>query len=235
MVVAQGSPLGADFDTFGVQPSPRIMPLSQAAALSEEELKGLAAGSEPLRVALASGVGAESDPLNMRASLNLGLRVINDLGGQALLLTGNAKVAAPDLEKLTQKARQDGMLIAKQTEPKVSAEDKGSTVELTFFDEILVGDVLQELDLLVVDEAPAPDPAYAALAGALGLAVGPDGFLQPDQVNALPILTPRKGVFVIGPAQGRGRCGGKAEPGPRGCHGDPQPPQRRFPEYRLSG
>ena len=203
VVAAQGAPLKGDFATFGVESSQRVLSLSQAASLSDDELKALASGDEPLRVAVVSGVGTESEPLNLRAALKLSLKVVNDLKGQALLLTGNAKVAAPDLEKTTEQAKKDGVLIAKQTEPKVSAVDRGKTVELTFYDEILVGYVAQELDLLVIDEAPAPDPAYAALAGALGLAVSPDGFLQPDQVNALPILTPRKGVFVIGPAQGR--------------------------------
>ena len=203
VVVAQGAPLKGDFATFGVAPSQRVLPLSQAAALDQAGLKSLASGSAPLRVALCAGVGVESDPLNLRASLAIARQVVGDLGGQALVLTGNAKVAAPDLEQLMEQAKKDGVLIAKLTEPKASAQDKGGSVALTFYDEILGAEVAQELDLLVVDEAPAPDPAYAALARGLGLAVSPDGSLQPDQVNALPIMTPKKGVFTIGPAQGR--------------------------------
>ena len=73
---------------------------------------------------------------------------------------------------------------------------------MDFHEEILDMDLHQSLDVLAVDQRPAPDNAYLELAHCLGLEVAPDGSFQFADVNALPTLTSRGGVFVVGPAQG---------------------------------
>jgi len=204
VVVAQGPPQEPDLASLGLPPAKRILPLARAVTLAGEGgLAGLAADPSAPKIALASGLGRESDPLHLRAAAGLALKVQKDLGGQAVLLTDNTKVAAPDLELLTQAAKSAGTVLVKLSRSEIRIELKEDAVRIIYLDQVLNQEVDQEFDLLVVDEVPAPDQAYADLARSLRLEVQPDGTLQPDLVNALPLATPRRGVLVIGPAKAR--------------------------------
>ena len=202
VVVAQGPERRPDLVSLGLEPNPRILSLAQALALAREgTLTGRAADQSAPKLALAIGLGHESDPLHLRAAAGLALTVQKDLGGQAVLLTDNTKVAAPDLELLTQEVKEAGVVLVKISSSEVRIEPREEAVRVGYLDQVLDQEVNLEVDLLVVDEIPVPDQAYQALAQSLGLTVQPDGTLQPDLVNALPLATPRQGVYVIGPAK----------------------------------
>jgi heterodisulfide reductase subunit A-like polyferredoxin/coenzyme F420-reducing hydrogenase delta subunit len=204
VIVAQGPPRSPDLASLGLAPAKRILPLAEAVGLAREgKLAELAADPSALRVALTNGLGHESDPLHLRAAAGLALQVQKEMGGQAVLLTDNTKVAAPDLEQLTQEAKAAGVVLVKLSGSEVRLEAKENAVRVGYLDQVLDQEVDLEFDLLVVDDVPAPDPDYVALAESLGLKVEPDGTLQPDLVNALPLATPRRGVLVIGPAKAK--------------------------------
>jgi coenzyme F420-reducing hydrogenase delta subunit/Pyruvate/2-oxoacid:ferredoxin oxidoreductase delta subunit len=153
-------------------------------------------------VALAVGLEREAGPRDLRCALETGQRLIGELGGTATLFTGNLKVAAPDLEAMSQGARNGGMLLVKFAEgrPEISLGD--SSLEVLWNDEVLERQVTQEFDLLAIDQRPARDPAHRELARALRLGEPKDGDLQPDRINTLPAYSPRGGLFLVGEAAG---------------------------------
>lgn len=203
VVVAQGPPQELNVGDWNITPSPRLISLAELAALSSapQHLSKLYGTSAP-RVGLAVGMAYESDPQSLRAALRIGRELVSKLGAEATLFTKNLKVASPDLEEISQTARAEGVGLVKFTNNLFKARALEDRVEVDFREEILDRDLHQKLDILAVDQRPAPDAAYLELARCLGLKVAPDGSLQFATVNALPTLTARGGVFAVGPAQG---------------------------------
>lgn len=204
VVVSQGPPLALNHGGTGLVPGPRVISLADLILwLSSPEhfRKKLPQAGSP-RVGLAVGLGQEASPLSLRAACLAARGLVSDLGAEVTLLTGQAKMAAPDLEELSQEVRGLGVVFVKFSQAAVQASPRPDGLDLGYFEEILRRRVSQELDLLAVDEAPAPDRAWRNLARVLGLAVAGDGSLQPDQVNALPTASGRAGVFLLGPASG---------------------------------
>jgi coenzyme F420-reducing hydrogenase delta subunit/Pyruvate/2-oxoacid:ferredoxin oxidoreductase delta subunit len=56
-------------------------------------------------------------------------------------------------------------------------------------------------DICIVDEQMAPSERLAGLAVVLDLPLGPDGFLQTDNVHRQTVFTVRKGIFAVGPSR----------------------------------
>ena len=210
VIVAQGPPRETDLASLGLEPSERVVALSELVTQlgSPEYIKQRFGDSGPSRVGIVVGLGSEAGPPALRSALEAAISLRRQFGSEVSLLTGNAKVAAPDLEALSQTARLEGVLLFKFQQDRPTFEDTGEAVELSFMDEILEREVRQEADLLAVDEVAAPGNEYRRLATALGLGLGPDGTLQPDRVAALPTFSERGGVFVVGPARGFGDVSG---------------------------
>lgn len=203
VIMTQGPPQELNLGGWHVSQSPRLISLSELAALAAapQHLAKLAGRPAP-RVGLALGLAREADPLSLRLALRLGQELVSKLGAEATLFTKNLKVAAPDLELFSQTARTDGVGFIKFSRDSFLPQVFDDRVVVDFHEEILGRDLRQELDILAVDQRPAPDDAYGELVSRLGLEVQPDGSLQPSSVNALPTLTERGGVLVVGPAQG---------------------------------
>jgi heterodisulfide reductase subunit A-like polyferredoxin/coenzyme F420-reducing hydrogenase delta subunit len=203
VVIAQGPPQELNVGDWDITSSPRLISLAELAALSSapQHMSKLFGTSAP-RVGLAVGMAHEADPQSLRAALRIGRELVSKLGAEATLFTKNLKVASPDLEEISQTARAEGVGLVKFSKNLFQAQALEERVEVDFREEILDRDLHQELDVLAVDQRPAPDAAYLELARCLGLEVAPDGSLQFATVNALPTLTARGGVFVVGPAQG---------------------------------
>jgi heterodisulfide reductase subunit A-like polyferredoxin/coenzyme F420-reducing hydrogenase delta subunit len=203
VIVAQGPPLELNVGDWGITPSPRLISLAELAALAAAPLHlTKLLGTTAPRVGLAVGMDQEGDPQSLRAALQLGRDLVSKLGAEATLFTKNLKVASSDLEEISQSARAEGVGLVKFSKDGFKARVLEDRVEIDFYEEILGRDLHQELDLLAVDQRPVPDDAYGELVRCLGLEITPDGSLQFATVNALPILTSRGGVFVVGPAQG---------------------------------
>ncbi|MCF8115413.1 MAG: hydrogenase iron-sulfur subunit [Desulfarculaceae bacterium] len=204
VVVAQGPPLGLNLPP-GIEPNERVISLS--------ELKGLASAPEhlkkrlgegPLKVALAVGLGRQSDPLTLRAATLAAMELAQDPEREVVLFTGNAKVAGPGLERLTQEARGLGVVMVKFTSGGLRLNAALPRLALEWDEEVLGRVMADEFDLLAVDQVPQPDDDYRGLAGTLGLAVGRDGSLQPEAISALPLASGRGGEWLVGPARGQG-------------------------------
>ncbi|MEW5912179.1 MAG: hydrogenase iron-sulfur subunit [Thermodesulfobacteriota bacterium] len=205
VIMAQGPPLAQNRAGLGLPESERVVSLSQfLTMLAAPEHLQKRFGGRPLRVGLLVGLARQADPLSMRAACLAAQRVAVDPEARAVLFTGNAKVAGSGLEALTQQVRGQGVIMVKFSAGGLKAQETEGGVEITWDEEVLGSSLSQEFDLLVVDETPAPDAAYWRLARRLGLAPGRDGYLQPDQVAALPVQSRRGGVLLVGPARGQG-------------------------------
>jgi coenzyme F420-reducing hydrogenase delta subunit/Pyruvate/2-oxoacid:ferredoxin oxidoreductase delta subunit len=111
------------------------------------------------------------------------------------------RMASHGLEALALEARQVGVLFFRFTEggPRLAQEEGG--LKLAFSDEILTEPLELSPDLLVVAEQWRPSAWLPEVARRLGLAPGPGGFAQPDNVHLYPVESNREGIFIIGPAR----------------------------------
>lgn len=203
-IITDPPPMKPNLEGLDLPLRRRVKPISRllSGLAGERGLERyLPTDSQP-RIGLLVGLGRESNPAQFRAALNAAARLQADFGARVSILTGNAKTAAPDLERKVQEARAQGIILTKFAEPRIEALAAPQMVRLTYIDEVLKRPVRQEFDLLAVDETPSVDDEYLRLADVLRLNVGSDGYLQPDQVNTLPVLSPRAGVYLVGPARG---------------------------------
>ncbi len=205
VVVAQAPPQAPNLPP-GLAIGPRVVTLDDLWALmSSPEHFRRALGDKPApRVGLAVGLGREPSPLGLRSACLAALGLMAETQAEVTLYTTNAKVAAPELEELTQRVRSEGALMVKFTQDRPAVTVQESGLRLRYMEDILGREVEQELDILAVDETAAPDRQWRALARTLNLTVGTNGALQPDQVGSLPVRTVRAGVFAVGPARSTG-------------------------------
>lgn len=204
VVVSQGPPTRLNCGETGLEPGPRVVSLSELLIWlsSPEHFRKKVPVEGPPRVGLLLGLGREASPLGLRAACLAGRELVRELGAQVTLFTGQAKMAAPDLEELSQEVRGQGVVFVKFDRQRPQASPRPDGVGLSYHEEILDRELSQALDLVAVDEAPDPGADWLALARVLGLKVAADGSLQPDQVNALSVGSGRAGVFLLGPASG---------------------------------
>lgn len=202
VIVTQGPPLTLNLPP-GVAPHPRIVSLANLAALlsSPEHFGKVIGWQDSPRVGLVLGMGREASPASLRAACLAGRRLIAELDAQVILFTGNAKVAAPDLEELTQAVRGEGVLFVKFTQGTLLLEPCSQAILASFPEEILGRLLEAKLDLVAIDEIPGPDESWRELARVLGLKVWPNGRLQPSQTNVLPVASGRGGLFLVGQAR----------------------------------
>ncbi|MBI5522355.1 MAG: hydrogenase iron-sulfur subunit [Desulfarculus sp.] len=204
VLVTQGPPTRLNSGDTGLEAGPRVVSLSDLLIwLSSPEhfRKKVPRQGQP-RVGLAVGLGQEASPMSLRAACLAARGLVSELGAEVTLFTSQAKMAAPDLEELTQEVRGLGVVFVKFDSHRPQASPRPDGVGVSYFEEILGRELSQDLDLVAVDEVPGPGQAWRGLARVLGLAASGDGSLQPDQVNALPTASARAGVFLLGPASG---------------------------------
>uniref|UniRef100_A0A7V4LD02 Hydrogenase iron-sulfur subunit n=1 Tax=Desulfobacca acetoxidans TaxID=60893 RepID=A0A7V4LD02_9BACT len=122
-------------------------------------------------------------------------------GSRVYLLVGQAKLAAPGLERAVRANQEAGLLLIKLRErPSLEARDQGLVV--TFFDSTLGEELGLVVDQVAYEEAYRAAPDNPDLAALLRIPLGSRGFLQPDNVHYLPVQTPRRGIYVVGPGRG---------------------------------
>jgi heterodisulfide reductase subunit A-like polyferredoxin/coenzyme F420-reducing hydrogenase delta subunit len=200
VLVALPSEVRPNFEAYGLKAGRRVLPLSQLETLlgSPEYREKILPAAEEWEAVFLLGLTAESGPPVVARALQ-DARRIQALGNtQVYFLSGNMKVAAEGLEREYTKAREEGVIFFRFTggPPAISAGEQ--VLQLDFFDEILGAPVQLNPRILVVDETAAPHPLLREYAGLLGLALDRSGFMAPDQVYALPVRTPRAGIFVVG-------------------------------------
>jgi coenzyme F420-reducing hydrogenase delta subunit/Pyruvate/2-oxoacid:ferredoxin oxidoreductase delta subunit len=151
-----------------------------------------------LRVAL---VGGDSHPLALSRTLRAARGLLTRDNCQVFLFMRDAKVGAPSLEAALEEAQASGLIVFKlpQFPALVLSNDQ---IRLTFFDPVMHEEESLSCDLAVLDEVYRAAADNATLAEALHLFPGPAGFLQGDNVRNLPVITNRRGVYVVGPGRG---------------------------------
>lgn len=202
VIVAGMPPRGLNLPPAGVQANAALLSLDELLSLldSPEHLRKRLAGQERPRVGIALGLARESSPLALRAACQAAQRLVEQFHGVVTLYLNNAKVAAPDLEELTQETRGLGVVFMKFSQAGPRIEPAGGGLCITYPEEILGLTVEDDLDLLAVEQVGGSDPAWAELAQRLGLEASPLGRLTPDRGACLPSTSARAGVWVVGAA-----------------------------------
>ncbi|MHB8066949.1 MAG: hydrogenase iron-sulfur subunit [Desulfobaccales bacterium] len=172
--------------------------------VTQSRLEALLAGDSgqklPGTVAILTDLAGESHPLSLSRALKAASRLL-DAGSRVYLLVGDAKLAAPGLQRELRGNQEAGLILIKVKEcPAVSAGDEG--LSLSFFEPTLREKVKLRVDMAVFADQYRAPAGNADLAGLLRLPLGAGGFLQEDNVHHLPVATSRRGLYVIGPGRG---------------------------------
>jgi coenzyme F420-reducing hydrogenase delta subunit/glycine cleavage system H lipoate-binding protein/Pyruvate/2-oxoacid:ferredoxin oxidoreductase delta subunit len=174
-------------------------PLPGMVSISELEKTLNQGGELPGVAALLVGAAGGGHPLALARALRAAARLL-EAGSRVYLLVGQAKLAAPGLERAVRANQEAGMLFIKLRErPTLEVADQGLLV--TFFDPTLGEELGLAVDLVVYDEVYQAAPENADLAALLRLPRGAGGFLQADNVHFVPVKTPRRGIYVAGPGR----------------------------------
>jgi coenzyme F420-reducing hydrogenase delta subunit/Pyruvate/2-oxoacid:ferredoxin oxidoreductase delta subunit len=189
-----------NFEAYGLEGGRQVLTLSQLETLlrSTEYQEKVLPRERTNEVVFLLGLTNESGPSVVGRALGQARRLQALENTQVYYLSGNMKVAAEGLEREYTRAREEGVLFFRFTgaPPRIAADDRGLRVE--FVDEILDLPVQLNPQLLVVDDVLGPHPLLGEYGEILGVDRDPGGFLVPDQVYALPVRTPRTGIYVAG-------------------------------------
>jgi coenzyme F420-reducing hydrogenase delta subunit/Pyruvate/2-oxoacid:ferredoxin oxidoreductase delta subunit len=179
---------------------PKILTLSrleELLAAPDEAAAQLDPKAPSLRVAF---LGGDSHPLALRRVLHAARQVLSRDNCLVFLFTRDAKVGAPDMEAALEEAQNAGLIVFKLPRlPKLSRDD--DRPRLSFFDPVMHREETLSSDLAILDEAYRPAAGITALAQELRLYPGPLGFFQGDNVRQLPVITNRRGIYVVGPGR----------------------------------
>ncbi len=148
-------------------------------------------------VAFVVGFAQSGNPLVMQRVFN-SVKALQAAGAAGVnVYVGDLKVADDGLERSYREGRDGGALYFKLKEaPHIEVADAGAT--LSFADPVLRREVSAAADLLVVEEALQVADGAADMAAMLRLDLGPQGFLQTDNIYRFPVATNREGIFVVG-------------------------------------
>ncbi|MBC7081893.1 MAG: FAD-dependent oxidoreductase [Firmicutes bacterium] len=199
-ILAKRAPLGA--------PSPHLEESGVPWAVSEEHGKGRGGR----RAVIWVGVRPDTARAVFREAISAALSALA-AGWEVYVLCPEVAVAGPGDEELYLEARRQGAVFVKyDEEPEVQA---GSALRVLVRDPCLgaggaaasaaddvPGLLAVDADVLVVAEEAYPPPDSPELARVLQVNTGPLGFFQDDNVNFLPVLTNRRGIFAIGGCRG---------------------------------
>ncbi|RJQ75026.1 MAG: hydrogenase iron-sulfur subunit [Desulfobacteraceae bacterium] len=202
IVVAEDAWQRPNFGAYGVQPSRRVIALSEMEA--HFAAAPLTALIEPgAQVAFLNGLHADSHPVTAARMLRLCLRVQKSSARRTAYLTGNLKVAFDGMEACCQEAKAAGTLFLKfsQRMPEITTMNDGR-IRIDYWDEASRMDFGLTADYVIVDETIGPHPSLAHLAGLMRLERDAAGYLQSDNVHRLSNATNRSGIFVAGASRG---------------------------------
>ena len=203
VILAQELELVPDPSCYGLPLSPRILSQSGLEELlnsPEETGVRLDSQAEGVAVVFLVGLAGESYPPGLRRALSAAFRLLQRPNCQVYLMVGDAKVAEPGLEEALRQSQDAGLILCKLGQPPVITLE-GDRVQVSFFDPVMREHMELAPDLVVYEETYQGASGNAGLAARLGLPPGPAGFSQADNVHNLPVATPRRGIYVVGPAR----------------------------------
>ena len=193
VVVATDSSIKVLDKEYGLSLSDKILSQSQiesVLASDKEKIKGKS-------IAFLAGFAQEGNPVVTERVLNSVLAMEENTGCSVSVYINNIKVASSGLERLFKEGRDKGAMYFKLTDtPEITETDE--KVKITFVDPVLRNKVEAEHDLIVIEEQVSADPINKNLAELLRIDLGPENFLQKENVHMFPVRTNREGIFVAG-------------------------------------
>lgn len=201
VVVAVGNRRAVSWERLGVSPAdPGVMTVPQARRLLDAPREtGPAYPHRQQTILVALDLGGDTAKETATEALFLARDLRARWNSEVLVLYRNLQVDTSDLEALTRHMREEGVVFCRYEEPTLEATEQG--VAFTYVEGTLVGQIL------IVPEDVAPREDTPALAKALGLRVGEDGYLQEVNIRQYrPGLSERKGIYYAG------RCHMDADP-----------------------
>jgi coenzyme F420-reducing hydrogenase delta subunit/Pyruvate/2-oxoacid:ferredoxin oxidoreductase delta subunit len=202
IIAAPELELAADPGRFGFPAHPRLISQTDLDLLVESgNLSKFVPEKETGLVVLLAGFAPESGPPALRRAVETASRLLSQGNVRVFLILGQARVAAPGLEKALEGCQEAGLVVFKLPQaPALTPSADG--LEVSLVDPILHLPVRLAADLVVMEEECRPAAANVHLAEVLELPLSPGGFLQADNVHLAPVATLRRGVYVAGPGRG---------------------------------
>jgi quinone-modifying oxidoreductase, subunit QmoB len=203
IVIADDVSRRPNFPLYGVAASKGVVSLSRFHEMIESgasQAKQMLSGK---KIAFITGLAEESNPVITEDVMRCALEAQQKFGLQIYIFTRNLKVAGNGLEALYRQTKEAGAIYMKFTETNPHIQvDKDGSVTIAFVDEIIRETFRLNPDVLVIDETLQPSVLSLDLSNKLEIDVGPDGFVQSDNVHRATVFTNRKGIFVAGFSRG---------------------------------
>ena len=147
-------------------------------------------------VAILAGFGQEGNPLVMERVFRSVL-ALQQLDCTVYVYVNNLKVAEDCLERLYLQSRDAGAIYFKLEKAPAVSQANGS-LGISFQDPVMRQEMQLNPDVIVIEEGIQADQLNVELAGLLRIDLGPQGFLQTDNVHRFPVQSNREGIFVTG-------------------------------------
>ncbi|MGD0056278.1 MAG: FAD-dependent oxidoreductase [Methanomassiliicoccales archaeon] len=105
-----------------------------------------------------------------------------------------------DFDRYRDRAREEGVKFLKGRVAEVSGDETGLQIKV---EDVTSGEIeIIDAEMVVLAMAAVPSKGLSELAGALGIAVGEDGFLEVALADGRPVQTTKKGIFAAGCSTG---------------------------------
>ena len=193
VVVATDSFIKVLDKEYGLSLSDKVLSQSQIESILVSDKEKISGKS----IAFIAGFAQEGNPVVTERFLNSVLAIEEITGCSVSVYINNIKVASSGLERLYKEGRDKGAIYFKLTNaPEITETDK--KVKITFVDPVLRNKIEAEHDLIVIEEQVNAAPINKGLAELLRIDLGPQDFLQKENVHMFPVRTNREGIFVAG-------------------------------------
>ena len=157
-------------------------------------------GTRPIGLVL--DINVDETKASMETALYVSLKLQQRGSLQLHLFCRDAKVAAPGMEDLYDRARETGVNIVKYEGP-LSIEEGEDGVLIACRDSILQEDISLHCDFAGISTrgiTPAVDPDMASITG---VSLDSLGQMQDNNIHLFPERTNRPGIFVVGSCRGQ--------------------------------
>lgn len=203
IIIAEETVRHASYGSFGFKPSSKILTLSKMQNELDRSTPSSLRRFDQKHMVFLFGLSGESHPSIMAEVMDLAAKLHRDYGAQCYVISGNLKVAGPNLEAQYHQTQAKGIVFFKPKLPLPALTTSNNGVpEISFFDSTIHEFIQLTPDFLVADERICPAPNLARLASIFSLETDSLGYIQSDNVHRLPVYTNRKGILAGGPARG---------------------------------
>jgi ferredoxin len=164
-------------------------------------LAGLRLRERPRLLAIVLDFEIDEGTASCREAYRVAVEALRTYRAAVTLLVRDAKVAALELNKAYDAAREAGVTVLKYTGAPVIKAGDGEVV-ISARDSVTGEDVLLSCGVAAISPWGLRSPADAHLAGILGLDLDASDRIQDNSSRLLPVATNRRGVFAVGACRG---------------------------------